>query len=525
VRAQQNLGALETARGNWTQARELLELRWRAPRRRRCSRRPRSAASTWRSSRWPRAASATRSATLDRAGALFAERKDQRGSIDVLLLKRNALLAAGAREQAQQALARGANCSRRDRRAAGGAELLRAALAGSARRRPRAPGAAAAARPRRAPGCRCCACASPSRATKPPPTASTRTRAGSATCRLRLEWLEHAMRRELAGRPRGEATVPPRAGSLRGHEQALLAPSLHALGARALRRAATGLRRRAQASAARGALCCRSCPAALARRLRQPARRARECTMTPPPPRSSNCATATSSCSIARGQPVAVPDARALGLRVQEDERRRIARELHDGIGQNLTAIKHQLAVLQAQLRPAAGEAERLGACIELCAQTARGHAPAVAPAAPAGARRPRPGSALHWLARSVQQPGQVQVAVHVDPVPELDPEVQTLLFRVCQEALANVVKHANASDALLRLGARGGRVQLTVWDNGAGFDVEAAAGSAAAAWPRAVRMRERTRALRRRAARGFRRRFRHLAARERAGAAAGRVA
>src|SRR5205085_2900920 len=58
-------------------------------------------------------------------------------------------------------------------------------------------------------------------------------------------------------------------------------------------------------------------------------------------------------------------------LRVQEDERRRIARELHDGIGQNLTAIKHQLAVLRAQLPAnASAEAERLGACIELCAQT-----------------------------------------------------------------------------------------------------------------------------------------------------------
>jgi len=67
---------------------------------------------------------------------------------------------------------------------------------------------------------------------------------------------------------------------------------------------------------------------------------------------------------------------------------------------------------------------------------------------------------------------------VHIEPVPPLDPEVQTLLFRVCQEALANVVKHAGASDALLRLGTRGGRVQLTVWDNGAGFDVDSAHGA-----------------------------------------------
>jgi two-component system NarL family sensor kinase len=161
-------------------------------------------------------------------------------------------------------------------------------------------------------------------------------------------------------------------------------------------------------------------------------------------------------------------------LRVQEDKRRRIARELHDGIGQNLTAIKHQLAVLQAQAP--ADTAERIGACIELCAQTLEDTRQLSRLLRPQVLDDLGLQAALHWLARSVQAPGKLQVAVHLDPVPELDAEVQTLLFRVCQEALANVVKHAQASDALLRLGARAGRVQLTVWDNGAGFDVEAAA-------------------------------------------------
>ena len=166
-------------------------------------------------------------------------------------------------------------------------------------------------------------------------------------------------------------------------------------------------------------------------------------------------------------------------LRVQEDERRRIARELHDGIGQNLTAIKHQLAVLQAQLPAgAASESERLGACIDLCSQTLEDTRQLSRLLRPQVLDDLGLQAALHWLARSVQAPGRLQVAVHLDEVPELDPEVQTLLFRVCQEALANVVKHADASDALLRLGARGGRVQLTVWDNGSGFDVAAAAGS-----------------------------------------------
>ena len=168
-------------------------------------------------------------------------------------------------------------------------------------------------------------------------------------------------------------------------------------------------------------------------------------------------------------------------LRVQEDERRRIARELHDGIGQNLTAIKHQLAMLQAQLpTPAGPEAERLATCIELCAQTLEDTRQLSRLLRPQVLDDLGLGAALHWLARTLQGQGRLQVAVHLeDDLPALDAEVQTVLFRACQEALSNVVRHANASDALVRLGQRGGRVLLTVWDNGSGFDVAAAEAAA----------------------------------------------
>ena len=167
-------------------------------------------------------------------------------------------------------------------------------------------------------------------------------------------------------------------------------------------------------------------------------------------------------------------------LRVQEDERRRIARELHDGIGQNLTALKHQLAVLQAQMPASAGDAAaRLGACIELCAQTLEDTRQLSRLLRPQVLDDLGLDAALNWLARSVQQPGRLEVGVHIDTLPDLDPELQTLLFRVCQEALANVLKHSGATDALVRIGTRGGRVQLTVWDNGVGFDPASAAGAA----------------------------------------------
>ena len=167
--------------------------------------------------------------------------------------------------------------------------------------------------------------------------------------------------------------------------------------------------------------------------------------------------------------------------RVQEEERRRIARELHDGIGQNLTALKHQLALVATRIDPAQVELLRsLESSIGLCAQTLEDTREL--------SRLLRPQilddlgleAALHWLARTVESKGALSIELAIDALPQLDPDLQTLLFRISQEALANVVRHARASEVLLRLSPRGGRVMLTLWDNGVGFDTAAAARAAA---------------------------------------------
>ena len=156
--------------------------------------------------------------------------------------------------------------------------------------------------------------------------------------------------------------------------------------------------------------------------------------------------------------------------RVQEDERRRLARELHDGLGQNLTALKHRLA----QLAPALdGEArEQLEAAISLCAETLEDTRHL--------SRLLRPPilddlglvSALRWLARSQAESAGIDVTAEiVEPLPPLDSDLQTLLFRVAQEALTNVARHSGARSALLRLVARDGTLRLQVADDGRGCD------------------------------------------------------
>jgi signal transduction histidine kinase len=158
--------------------------------------------------------------------------------------------------------------------------------------------------------------------------------------------------------------------------------------------------------------------------------------------------------------------------RVQEDERRRIARELHDGIGQNLTALKHQLAMIDNLLSPEQDDLrERLSASIALCAQTLDDTRQLSRLLRPQVLDDLGLDAALHWLARTIEGNGQLHIELGIEKLPALDTDLQTLLFRIAQEALANVVRHAKASDVLLRVATRAGRVMLTVWDNGIGFD------------------------------------------------------
>ena len=168
--------------------------------------------------------------------------------------------------------------------------------------------------------------------------------------------------------------------------------------------------------------------------------------------------------------------------RVQEDERRRIARELHDGIGQNLTALKHQLSLLIAEAGAGAPAlVEPLQAGVDLCTQTLADTRELSRLLRPQVLDDLGLAAALRWLARVVGGGAGLNVAVDTDALPPLDDELQTLFFRIAQEALTNVVRHAGAREAMLTVTQRAGAVVLTVWDDGRGFDVDAKLAAASA--------------------------------------------
>ncbi len=166
--------------------------------------------------------------------------------------------------------------------------------------------------------------------------------------------------------------------------------------------------------------------------------------------------------------------------RVQEDERRRLARELHDGIGQNLTALRHRLENLAAHAVLDAEAGAQLGTAIALCS-TALDETRSLS-------RLLRPQilddlglePALRWLARSVAETAGIEIELDLHlPEPGLDGELATLVFRVVQEGLNNIGKHAAARNAVVRLSTRADQLQLLIVDDGRGCDSANALASA----------------------------------------------
>jgi len=159
-------------------------------------------------------------------------------------------------------------------------------------------------------------------------------------------------------------------------------------------------------------------------------------------------------------------------LRAEEAERRRIARELHDETGQVLTAIRLELGLLagMAEQKPEAREAvdralDLTGRALETIRATVRGLRPAalddlgLVPAVEA-------------LAEDFS--GRTGIPVDLDahgPPHDLPPEVEVALYRIFQEALTNVARHAEARRVWAWLREDPGEVVLVVEDDGRGFD------------------------------------------------------
>jgi signal transduction histidine kinase len=162
-------------------------------------------------------------------------------------------------------------------------------------------------------------------------------------------------------------------------------------------------------------------------------------------------------------------------VHAQEDERKRIARELHDDTGQKLSAMGMGLAALEAAL--ASGNGGRGGAVLrnlrEMNDQAISELRNIMADLRPAQLDDLGLVPALKWYVNQYQaRNARPQVKLIVERAPgRLPPEHETVLFRVAQEALTNARRHAEAAEVTLRLFQSDDSVELAVQDDGVGFD------------------------------------------------------
>jgi signal transduction histidine kinase len=154
----------------------------------------------------------------------------------------------------------------------------------------------------------------------------------------------------------------------------------------------------------------------------------------------------------------------------QEEERRRLALELHDETGQALTSILLGLkAIGAAETKEDAGRAEaEVRALVVQALQDVRALAVELRPSALDDFGL---GSAVERLAQTFGERSGIRTTVETHLEERLRPEVETTLYRVVQEALSNVVKHAAAEHVSIVITQRGAGVAATVDDDGAGFD------------------------------------------------------
>jgi PAS domain S-box-containing protein len=170
---------------------------------------------------------------------------------------------------------------------------------------------------------------------------------------------------------------------------------------------------------------------------------------------------------------------RALAARlaeVEETGREHLARELHDQVCQSLTALSLTLTLLQTQM-PRKAAAKLLGrmtdavALVEQMGETIRD---VVAELRPPMLDDYGLLSALHWYGAEFSDKTGIGVDVQgQEAVPRLAAPVELALFRIVQEAMANVAKHARASEVVLTEAEDNGTVRLVIADNGIGFDQE----------------------------------------------------
>ena len=157
--------------------------------------------------------------------------------------------------------------------------------------------------------------------------------------------------------------------------------------------------------------------------------------------------------------------------KIRENERKRIAREIHDELGQHLLALRIEVSLLKQDVFNDAGErAKRIDEILSHVDLTVKSVRTLINDLRPAVLDLGLVAS-LEWQARDFSRTNGMACVFHTDDDRlDLDDRHATVLFRVLQEALTNIVKHAKADRVEIGLRREEGNLVLTVADNGIGM-------------------------------------------------------
>lgn len=161
-------------------------------------------------------------------------------------------------------------------------------------------------------------------------------------------------------------------------------------------------------------------------------------------------------------------------VEIEEAERKRFSQELHDTVGQNLTAISINLNIINAKIHDIVSDdiQTRLKDSLVLLEQTTEKIRNIMSDLRPSVLDDYGLLAALKWYGRIFSSRTGINVTVGgVESHERLNPSIENALFRITQEALTNTAKHSRATDVYINLNIDDGGVCLTIYDNGKGFD------------------------------------------------------
>ncbi|MCX7966375.1 MAG: PAS domain S-box protein [Syntrophorhabdaceae bacterium] len=160
---------------------------------------------------------------------------------------------------------------------------------------------------------------------------------------------------------------------------------------------------------------------------------------------------------------------------IEEAERKRFSQELHDTVGQNLTAISINLNIINAKIHDMVSDdiKTRLKDSLTLLEQTTEKIRNIMSDLRPSVLDDYGLLAALKWYGRIFSSRTGINVAVDgVESYERLNPSIENSLFRITQEALTNTAKHSGATEVYINLSIEDDAACLTIYDNGKGFEL-----------------------------------------------------